>query len=123
MIEGVVTSDREPIVRLGVCDASGNAHEFEAVVDTGFTGWLTLPPDMIAKLGLTWREWGAAILADGSQIIFKVYDAVIMWDGQAIHCTVDEADAEPLNGMRLMQGYRILIEDIDGGIVRLERMQ
>ena len=33
-----------------------------------------------------------------------------------------EADSPPLLGMRLMQGYRILIEDIEGGSVRLERL-
>lgn len=35
---------------------------------------------------------------------------------------VDEADAEPLVGMRLMKGFRILVEDIDGGIVQIERI-
>ena len=122
MIQGVVTADREPIVQMTARDSSGHDYAFDAVVDTGFTGWLTMPPDIIRTLQLPWREWGAAILADGSQIVFDVYDATILWDGQLVVIPVDEADAEPLLGMRLMQGYRIIIEGIDGGVVQLERM-
>lgn len=122
MITGTVNADREPIIRIIVRDASGQEHEYSAVVDTGFTGWLTLPPDVITALGPSWREWGAAILADGSQISFNVYDVPVVWDGQLITIPTDEADAEPLVGMHLMQGYSIFIEDVDGGIVQIERM-
>jgi clan AA aspartic protease len=122
VITGTVNADREPIIRIVVRDASGQEHEYAAVVDTGFTGWLTLPPDVITVLGPSWREWGAAILADGSQISFNVYDVPVVWDGQLIKIPTDEADAAPLVGMRLMQGYSIFIKDVDGGIVRIERM-
>jgi clan AA aspartic protease len=120
VIRGTVTADYEPIVRIVVRDAYGQDHEYDAVVDTGFTGWLTLPPDVITALNLSWREWGAAILADGSQILFNVYDASIVWDGQPVTLPVDEADAEPLIGMRMMKGYRILIENVAGGLVQIE---
>ena len=122
MIQGIVTSDREPIVQMVAQDAIGQDHKFDAVVDTGFTGWLTLPPHTIAALGLSWKELGAAILADGSLIDFDVYEASVLWDGQWVTIPVDEADADPLMGMRLMQGYRILIEDVDGGSVQIERI-
>jgi len=120
VIRGTVTADYEPIVRIVVRDAYGQDHEYDAVVDTGFTGWLTLPPDVITALNLSWREWGAAILADGSQILFNVYDASIVWDGQPVTLPVDEADAERLIGMRMMKGYRILIENVAGGLVQIE---
>jgi hypothetical protein len=61
-------------------------------------------------------------LADGSPIIFNVYLANIMWDGLLINLPVYEADADVLVGMRLMRGFRITIEDVDGGMVRIERM-
>lgn len=68
MIQGTVTADREPIVRIVVRDTSGQDHAHDAVVDTGFTGWLTLPPSVIASLNLPWREWGAGILANGGSM-------------------------------------------------------
>ncbi len=122
MIIGTVNADREPVIRIRVRDINGQEHEREAVLDTGFTGWLTLPPDFITALGLPWKELGTAILADGSQIFFDVYDAAVVWDGMAIAISVDESDSEPLVGMGLMYGYRILIEDVDGGLVQLEQM-
>jgi clan AA aspartic protease len=122
VIQGNVTEDGEPVVRIVVRDSGNQDHEHEAIVDTGFTGWLTLPPDLIASLNLSWREWGIGILADGSQVVCNVYDATLLWDGLTITIPVDEADAEPLVGMRLMKGYRILIEDRDGGLVQIERL-
>jgi clan AA aspartic protease len=122
MIMGAVNADREPLIRLQVRDLNGQDQEFTAVVDTGFTGWLTLPPDFIKTLGLPWKELGAAILADGSQIYFDVYDATIVWDGQTITIPVDESDSEPLLGMALMYVFRILIDAVDGGLVQIERI-
>ena len=47
MIVGIVRA-REPLIRLTIGGFRGRQQEIEAVVDTGYTGWLTLPPDMIA---------------------------------------------------------------------------
>ena len=45
MITGTVSLNREPIIRISVQDAQGRSHERNAVLDTGFNGWLTLPPE------------------------------------------------------------------------------
>ena len=45
MITGTVSVNREPIIRISVQDAHGQSHELNAVLDTGFNGWLTLPPE------------------------------------------------------------------------------
>jgi predicted aspartyl protease len=38
MITGVVTADREAVIRLTVRGPVGQEHEVEAVIDTGFDG-------------------------------------------------------------------------------------
>lgn len=119
MMTGIVTSDKEAVLRLTIYDANGIPHERDAIVDTGFTGRLTLPPDFIAALGLTWRRQGRAMLADGSVIVTDVYDAVISWDGQQVMIPVSEADAEPLIGMSLMYGYELLMPILDGAVFHL----
>ena len=43
MIGGIVRS-REPLIRLTIRGFRGREQEIQAVVDTGYTGWLTLPP-------------------------------------------------------------------------------
>ncbi len=58
---GTVNAELEPLLRLVVRDAGGQAHDVEAVVDTGFNGFLTLPPALIAALRLPWlcRQQGS----------------------------------------------------------------
>ena len=71
MIVGVVRS-REPLIRLTIRGLRGRQQEIEAVVDSGYTGWLTLPPTTIGALDLRWQTFGRGILADGSVSTFDV---------------------------------------------------
>ncbi len=63
LITGTVTAYREAVIRLTV-HGSQTEEEIEAVVDTGFNGFLTLAPPLIATLDLPSRGRGRAILAD-----------------------------------------------------------
>jgi predicted aspartyl protease len=78
MMTGTVNAHREAILRLTICDASGQEHERDGVVDTGFDGWLSLPPDFITILGLRWHRFGRAVLADGSESVFNIYKGVVL---------------------------------------------
>lgn len=104
MIVGIVTPAREAIVQIGVYDPDGKELLQNAVLDTGYNGWLTLPPSLITALNLKWDRFGRAVLADGGEIIFNIYEADIHLDGQRRTITVDEMDAEPLIGMSLLYG-------------------
>jgi clan AA aspartic protease len=112
----------QPIIRINVRDANGREHQCEAVVDTGYTGWLTLPPDIVVLLGLSWRERGGATLADGSQALFDVYNAIVVWDGQPITIPVDEVDADPLLGISMMYGFELNMPILDGATFTLGRI-
>ena len=63
MIEGEVNAAYEAVVTLPLQDPEGKARDIEAVVDTGYNGFLTLPPGLIGLswgcLSLTWarRFW------------------------------------------------------------------
>jgi predicted aspartyl protease len=72
MIIGSVNANREATIRLIVHGTQRQAQEIEAIIDTGFTGFLTLPLPLIASLGLTWRGRAQAVLADGSLHLFDV---------------------------------------------------
>ena len=122
MIRGTVNADREAVVQIRVRDVHGREHEFAAIVDTGFTGSLTLPRDVIIALALPWQELGSAILADGREVFSDVYEGTVLWDGRATAISVDESESEPLIGMELMSGFRILIENVEGGLVQIEQI-
>lgn len=122
MIVGNVNADYEPVIRLSICSADGQVHEQTAIVDTGFNGWLSLMPDFIATLGLAWKRRGRAALGDGSECIFDVYEAIVVWDEQLLTIPIDEAQSDPLVGMSLMEGYRLTVEAIENGLVKLEKL-
>lgn len=85
MIEGRVNARLEATLSLDVQRPGGRSRTIEAVVDTGYSEFLTLPSDRVGELGLTRKHQGSARLADGSEIAFDVYDAELVWDGQ-IRC-------------------------------------
>jgi clan AA aspartic protease len=102
--------------------AEGQAQEIEAVIDTGFDGSLTLPPSPIAALGLVWRRRGRALLADGSESLFDIHEAVVVWDGEARRIPVDVAPIDPLVGMSLPYGFELTVQARDGGSVTIKRL-
>ncbi|MGK7935859.1 MAG: clan AA aspartic protease [Xenococcaceae cyanobacterium] len=122
MIIGKVNAIYEPIIRLGVCDSNGKVHEQNVIVDTGFNGWLSLSSYLISMLKLPWKRRGRATLADGSECIFDIYEAVVLWDKKRLVIPVDEAESDPLLGMSLMEGYRLTVDAMENGVVRLENL-
>lgn len=78
MITGRVT-DYKAIIRISIYNFNGQLYERDAIIDTGFDGWLSLPPAFIGILGLTWKRRGLAVLADGSRSIFNMYEAIVIW--------------------------------------------
>ncbi|MDJ0577389.1 MAG: clan AA aspartic protease [Xenococcaceae cyanobacterium MO_234.B1] len=122
MITGRVNADYEPIIRLGVCDYDGKLYEQNVIVDTGFNGWFSLPSDFISMLKLPWKRRGRATLGDGSECIFDVYEAVVVWDKKPLVIPVDKAESDPLLGMSLMKGYRLTVDGMENGTVKLEKL-
>lgn len=121
MITGVVIAD-EGRIRLKVKGPRGREQEIEAVIDTGYTASLTLPPALVATLGLRWRSVDRGTLADGSECLFDVYKAQVLWDGKVRHILVDEADADPLVGMRLLKGHELKMQIRSRGKVTIKRL-
>ena len=119
MIAGEVSDDREASIRLVVRGPDGSELEVELVIDTGFNGWISLPSTLIAELGLPWRRRGRGELADGSETIFDIYEAAVIWDSQLRRVWVDEINAAPLAGMALLDGHELTIQVWTGGNVTI----
>jgi len=122
VIVGHVNSDREAIVSLVVQGPQGQTRQVEAVVDTGFTGLLTLPPEVIAELDLPLRAQGRAVLGDGREITFDMFNAQVIWDGSVYPIDVDAADTVPLVGMGLLENQELCIQVIFGGTVSIRAL-
>jgi clan AA aspartic protease len=120
MMTGIVNKDLEALLQLKVQDASGQLQDVEAVIDTGFNGFLTLSRSFIASLGLSWLCRQQGQLADGSVQAFDVYVATVNWDGQPRKVEVEAVDSQPLIGMELIQGSELRIRVLSGGSVTIE---
>ena len=120
MIEGVVNANYEPVISLSLQGPAGQEREIEAVVDTGFNGFLTLPPSLVAELGLPFRIRGAAMLANGSEETFGIYGVTVLWDGQPRYVDADAVGPTPLVGMSLLDDHGLSIQVRDGGRVVIQ---
>jgi clan AA aspartic protease len=119
VITGAINADLEAIIRVTVRDASGHQITVEAVVDTGFSGFLTLPAAHAAGLDLPWVGQQRVMLADGSVHLIDVYEATIIWDGQTHAIDIDTSGAESLIGMSLLNGFELRMQVRPGGTVSI----
>lgn len=110
----------EAVIHLQIQGSAGQEREIAAIIDTGFTGFLTLPPVFVTELGLTRLSRGRAILANGSEELFDIYGATVLWDGRPRYVETDAVDTTPLVGMALLSGYDLYMQVVDGGRVVIQ---
>lgn len=122
MISGTVNADHEAIVPLELRGPTGATLSIDAVIDTGFSDYLTLPVAVIAQLSLPYRETARFTLADGTQASLDVFRADVHWDGHWRGALATAADGGPLAGMALLQGHELRVQVTNGGVVTVERL-
>jgi clan AA aspartic protease len=123
MMRGILTEQREALIRLTVVGPRSRKRSIEAAIDTGYDGYLTLPPELIEELGLKWRRRGKAELADGGETTFDVYEGAVIWDNQRRRIEVDAANTAPFVGMELLDGYELKIKVKAGGRITIRRLR
>ena len=119
MIHGQVSAAREAIIPLQVrgltCDLN-----MSVAIDTGFSGYLTLSPDRIDAVGMSFLGTAEYELANGREVTFRVYGGSVEWNGQWRDVHVLESDGGDLLGTRMLYGYLLTIDMRDGGAVTIE---
>lgn len=117
--QGTVNARLEAVLRLRVRGPDGSVTEFDAVIDTGYTGLLTLPTPAAAALGLVRGMGGQATLADGSARRFDTFIAELEWGGGWWSVIVSALGSEVLVGMRLLAGQELRVQVAPGGAVEV----
>jgi clan AA aspartic protease len=110
MMHGVVNLSCEATLSLAVSNTNRQTHLIDAVIDTGYTGFLSLPREIIVTLNLPWTGIDRGTLGDGSEVPFEVYTASVIWDGQFRNIPVNEAETDPLVGMSLYMASICIFE-------------
>lgn len=120
MITGLVNRVYEAVVTLSMLDSTGRPHDVETVLDTGFTGSLTLPSSLIESVNLRWRSRSGAILANGNVEECDNYAATAIWDGAERSILVQDLENVPLLGMAMLVGYDLRARVVVGGSVEIQ---
>lgn len=92
----------------------------EFVVDTGFTGFLTLPLAAVAAVRLAYLHDVPASLADDSQVPLPVHVATIVWNGEERDVRVVATGRRPLLGTSLPGGSELVVQFAQNGLVTAE---
>ena len=119
MITGKITANREAIIELEIIGSDQKSEKVEAVIDTGFNGYLTLPNDLINCFKLHPAGSRHVTLGDGNVVVLDMYLAKVLWHGQEREVLILEAEGGPLVGMSLLYGSRVMLEVVDNGDVTI----
>ena len=119
MISGRIRN-REAIVEPEVFGPDQPPQQVEAVIDTGYNGYLTLLSDLVTVLQLPFAGHRRGTLADGSIIRLDVCLAGVVWHGRQKDVLISQAVGTPLIGMSLLEGSRLTMNVVDGGDVTIE---
>jgi len=72
-------------------------------------------------LDLPFRRQGRAVLADGSETLFDVYEAEVVWDERPRRVFVD-ADTDPLIGMAMLDGHELTVQVVNEGGIFIRKL-
>ncbi len=92
----------------------------EFVVDTGFTGELSLPSAAVAALQLPFLHRMPADLADDTTIDLAVHSGSIVWQGAERELRVVATGRRPLLGTSLLDGCELVAQFVDAGLVTID---
>jgi hypothetical protein len=85
MMQGIVDQNCEATIRLVVGNADSQRQMIDAVIDTGFTGFLTLPFSVLAdlnifsglQLGFIWENENLSVILAGNLARFEARAVVV----------------------------------------------
>ena len=117
IFRGIVNDQFEAVIRVRLRGPSGAVADITAVVDTGYSGSLTVSDTVVSELRLVRRSGITVRLADGTPVELDTFGAEIEWGGGWQRIVVYAVGDEALVGMRLIAGLRLQIDVAAGGPV------
>lgn len=119
---GKVNLDLEPCVTLTVLGADSRSYVGDFVIDTGYSGEIILPLDIVGELNLVRGDDIFVTLGDGTTDNYATYSARIEWHDQHRDVAVTSVGSEALVGMRLLRGSNLSVDADPGGRVIISEL-
>jgi clan AA aspartic protease len=104
---GKTESDASPVIRVSIAASNAKAQEFEAIVDTGFTGFLSMPQQDADLLGLDPISTQIVVFADNSEHLRFIANATVIMGHESREGTVflEPFSEEVLLGMEFIRSF------------------
>lgn len=92
------------------------------VVDTDFTDYLCLPPKAVSLLRLSFLYDLPVNLADNSEVLLAVHEAIIIWNGEEREIRVLATGRRPLLGTALLDEHELVVQFTEVGLVTIDEL-
>jgi len=111
MIGGIVGKENRPLIPL-VVGWNRGVQEITAMVDTGFSGELKVPPKMIDELGLRVTHAQPVLLANGTSTTMRASLAFVAMEGDTkeVNVLISEGRAVIGGGLLKLFGYKLIVD-------------
>lgn len=117
-MHGLVNVNYEAVLRLAIA-SQGQTHHIDAAINTGYRGFLSLPPHIVNHLALPYLGETQDIFSHDAQFSAPTYQAKILWDSRYREVPVHQINTSPFVGISLLKGYNLQLQIIENGIVFL----
>ena len=97
-----------PYTTITVVGSTGSK-EVEAIIDTGFNGFLTLPQDIADSIGMEYtKAVSSSIVADGSTSPSLIYKGKMIYDSSRVDLLIDvQKHCKILLGTALLEELKL----------------
>lgn len=110
MIRGVVNANGEPLASLTLI-LQGKRRRFQAVLDTGFNGYLSVPQSMADRSGWYFSGYEEYEIATGDRVRERVYLGEVISGGDRMTTHVVTSRAKDiLIGTRMLSRHELHID-------------
>jgi clan AA aspartic protease len=97
-------SNDQPKIEIEIKGICGNSKKINALIDSGFNGYLTLPYELAFPLGLVLIGVESSVLADNSTTSHFVCLGQVCLDGKWVETTIDiQPSGAVLLGTKLLK--------------------
>ncbi len=121
MITGDFNQKGELIFEIGLIGANETLIYVDAILDTGFTGWLILNNQDAIELGWKRERKPKTVQTADGQTILNIYEGIVAIDSEefTIPILAGSRVKDILLGVRWLQ-FKRLIADYSGGVLTLD---
>ena len=120
MTTGHIDQHGRPVIPVDLFDHQGRLHRVEAMIDTGFDDFLTLPAYLVQRMGLVWASRMPMQVATSEWAQFDIYAADVLWLGNRLPLRVLQTQSEILVGTRLLWESELTVQFWEGGAVNVQ---